>query len=392
MDKAAQRKEPGTPGGERAEAPTRVRPTQQGTVYLWTLGAFSLFLLGFRAHLAFLLGSLAFGCAVVAWFVARANLRGLAVQRTLPLRTRAGAVTPIAWSVQHRGGPTRVGLELEDRPAAGTKPVRFVVDVPAVRGATSVGCEAELTFARRGEIEFGRQPLKLTSRFPLGIFRAERLFELEGRLLVRPREGRVSADLLRLLRGRQQAQARRRLARGDELIYGIREYREGDDPRRVHWRSTARRGVVTVSEWRSEEGREVLIVLGRGGPPGGRAASTFERAVSASATIWRACVAERLHVTLELGTDARITSPGDGRGLERGLDALARVGAQGRRRPRAALRRLGTASARRTVLYVAAAAETNLEAELKAAAGRAGRGLVVSAQRAALARFVRGLA
>ncbi len=66
----------------------------------------------------------------------------------------------------------------------------------------------------------------------------------------------------------------------------IREYRVGDDLRRVHWRSTARRGAVMV---RSDEhpGRPDVVVLldTRAGAHRGRGAgSSLEWAISAAAS------------------------------------------------------------------------------------------------------------
>lgn len=377
--------------GEAAPEAFRVRPTQQGTVYLWTLGLFSTFLLGFKANLAFLLGSIALGCAGVTWVLARRNLKGLTVDRQTPPRTQVGRPTPFRWIVHNTGSRARLGVEFEERAARGVHPVRVVAEMPVVPAGGEAQCEADLVFNRRGDMDLGRQDLTLGSRFPLGLFRGAGKLRLPARILVRAREGRVSPLLRRRVRGRRPVEARRRFAAGDDVVYGIREYREGDDPRRIHWRTSARRAQLTVTEWRTEEGREAIILLGRGAGAGGSAAVHFERAVSSAATLWRACLADRLHVTLELGDGTPIQSHGDGRGLERGLDALARVSAQGSRKPRAALRRLGGATGQRAVIYVTAARETGLEAELASAAGRGGTHAIVPAWSRALGRWIVGL-
>ncbi len=377
-------------GGAAPEA-IRVRPTQQGTVYLWTLGLFSVFLLGFQAHLAFLLGSFALGCAGVAWVLARRNLRGLRVRRDAPARTSVGRPTRLRWIVRHPGRGHRVGLDVEDRPARGSQPVRIIAEVPVVEARGEACAEAEVVFTRRGELDLARQPLEIASRYPLGLFRAVGTVPTSGRLLVRPAEGRVTRQLGRTLRGRRPVEARRRFARGEDAIYGVREYRHGDDPRRIHWRTTARRGVATVTQWRTEEGREAVILLGRGSGAGGSASLHFERAVSAAATLWRACVRQRLRVTLDLGDGHPIQSLGDGRGVARGLDALARVPAQGSRKPRKALARLAGPGARRAVFYVSAARERGLVEDLAAAAGRGGSHAVIPAWSKALTRWIRGV-
>ena len=371
----------------------RVRPTQQGTVYLWTLGTFTTFLLVFtEAHLAFLLGSIVLGCAGVSWFLARSNLRGLTFERSVPRHTRVGAPTPITWTVRSTRRASALGVEIEDRPSRGSRPIRLEAEFPVVAAGQQVAVRAEVRFARRGLVDLGETPAEVWSRVPLGLFRAAGRVRGGGVLLVRPREGRVTPRLQERLRGRRARAAQRRLHRGQDVIYGVREFREGDDPRRIHWRTTARRGTVTVSEWRAEHGREAVIVLGRGTGAGGRATDDFERAVSAVASIWRACIHAGLHAQLVLG-DGRPVVAGEGhRGLGAGLDALARVPPQGNRKPRRALRRMAEASTPRTVVYVSAGRETGLEADVAAAAGRGGEALVIRAQPRALARWVGGLA
>ena len=63
---------------------------------------------------------------------------------------------------------------------------------------------------------------------------------------------------------------------------GLRAYRHGDDPRDIHWRSSARRGIPLVREKEDEETREATVVLDN--EPGAAAdPAAFERAVSEAA-------------------------------------------------------------------------------------------------------------
>lgn len=371
----------------------RTQPTQQGTVYLWTIAIFSAVMWYTAENLVFFLGALALGCGAVAWFLARRNLRGLSVAREAPLRTQAGTPTSLAWVVTGRGERPAVGVELEDRPARGLRPHCLQVDLSVVRGAEGVRCESPVVFGRRGLIDLGTEPIEVASRYPLGLFRSEGIAHVRGRVMVRPREGHVTRRLRARLRGRAEVDARRtRTWSGDDVIYGVREFREGDDPRRIHWRSTARRGATIVSEWRAEQGDETLIVLGLAQGAGRPAAAAFERAVSCAATIWRACSRERLHARLVLGVGRDPTMGENGRGLERGLDALATVVERGPRRPRSVLKRLAEEGAgRRSIVYIGSGLEPGLETELKAAAGRGGTVLLMRADLRSILRWVRGV-
>jgi uncharacterized protein (DUF58 family) len=191
-----------------------------------------------------------------------------------------------------------------------------------------------------------------------------------------------------------------------DRFHGLREYREGDDPRRIHWRTTARRGVRTYLEWRAEAGREVVVVLGRGETASPDADRRFERAVSVAATVMRLCARERLPARLVLGREtvgsraARGPDESAGgilvtgaAGLHAALDALAVVRPQAGRRPRAALEAVGSlgrtrAQPARTVVWVGAGGDADVPERLARAAGRRGSWLHLRAQDPGLSRYV----
>jgi uncharacterized protein (DUF58 family) len=95
----------------------------------------------------------------------------------------------------------------------------------------------------------------------------------------------------------------------DDLV--PRAYRDGDQLRRVHWRSTARYGELMVrreeQRWRN---RAMLFLDTRLGGHGGRGpASSFEYAVSAAASIGVHLAREEMDI--EFVTDAgQVTAPG----------------------------------------------------------------------------------
>jgi uncharacterized protein (DUF58 family) len=376
--------------GTRDEAPDlrpRVRWTFEGSIYLWTTALFSAVALVRGDNLVFLLGALALGCGLASLPLARRNLKRLRVRRSAPERTRVGAPTPIRYEVENAGSRSALSLELEDRPDRAARPAAFHVDVPCVAGGSRVSGAAHAAFQQRGLRRL--EPVEVRSRFPLGMALAWALADAPAEVLVRPREGAVTPALRSLLRGRSSARARRVLReRGDEAFHGVREFRDGDDPHRIHWRTTARRGALAVSEWRAEEGRRVVVILGR--TPGAAGSPAFERAVSCAATIWRAAHRERLRARLMLGRETYDSEGGRG-AFGRGQDALALVKGQGARRPRAALKRLAREPGSRAVVYVASGPEPGIRGRLAAAAGRGGDWLLLRADEKGLARWVGGL-
>src|SRR5256885_17144184 len=93
---------------------------------------------------------------------------------------------------------------------------------------------------------------------------------LEADVLVFPAVQPISAEALQRLVGSGTASARRR-GRGHDL-YNLRAYRPGDDPRHIHWRSSAKTEQLVVREMEAETTEDTRIVLrGTGAQEIGRA-------------------------------------------------------------------------------------------------------------------------
>jgi uncharacterized protein (DUF58 family) len=69
-----------------------------------------------------------------------------------------------------------------------------------------------------------------------------------------------------------------------EDFYALREYAAGDDPRRVHWKITARVGRLMVRDSEAEEGERVTLFLDDRSS-GYQVADDFEWAVDAAASV-----------------------------------------------------------------------------------------------------------
>ncbi len=65
-------------------------------------------------------------------------------------------------------------------------------------------------------------------------------------------------------------------------LAGLRAFRPGDDPRGIHWRTSARRGMLLVREHEDDEGCEATIVFDNDAHAG---AEAFELAVSRTAAL-----------------------------------------------------------------------------------------------------------
>jgi uncharacterized protein (DUF58 family) len=368
-------------------------PTPEGKVLLAFLWSFCLLSLFVHENLLLLLGTLVLGSAASAWPLALRNLRRVRFVRLLPPRARAGERVSVGWRVENPSRRPAVGLVLRDPLDGASRPSAVEARFPVVPPSGSAEATAWTSFERRGLRRL--RPPVASSSFPLGLFSISRK-EGAAALLVRPRVGTPTRALLARLRGDAGVATAASVRRaGVDRFHGLREFRDGDDPRRIHWRTTARRGVRTFAEWRVESGRRVTVVLGPLADRRADAHRRFERAVSVAATVVATCGREGLPVRLLLGQPPREGDRGvparGARGVERALDALALVRATEARRPGDDVSEIRRGPGPRTVVWVSPGSEEGVLETVRAAAGAGGVALHLRADDPDLERWVTGL-
>jgi uncharacterized protein (DUF58 family) len=118
-----------------------------------------------------------------------------------------------------------------------------------------------LLLHRRGRYRFG--PLRVSTRFPLGLVLGQFTQPAAGELIVAPRIGRLSPEWMQLveaeLLGDQRRHPQRGISEGD--YYGLRPWQSGDSMRWVHWRTTAKLGRPIVRQFERRRNRDVVLVL-----------------------------------------------------------------------------------------------------------------------------------
>lgn len=170
-------------------------------------------------------------------------------------------------------------------------------------------------------------PLRIWRRDPFGLTSAAGTAPGSGALLVIPRIHPLEAGRI-LGRGiGDEGAIPHQVALHGEDDQAIREYRDGDDLRRIHWPATARTGSLMVrQEDRPARRRAVILLDSRaGGHRGHGASSSFEWFVTMAASVAAHAVGLGYAVHLlsaDPGTDAGVRSDED---LDAMLDTLARV-------------------------------------------------------------------
>jgi uncharacterized protein (DUF58 family) len=213
---------------------------------------------------------------VVSGVLSRWNLRGLEVALEAPADVYARRPVALSFSVAQRG--RRFGRWLLLVAADDRGPWRLL---PRIEPGERVGGVLDQIFPRRGRHKLGA--LHVASLFPLGFFRKGMRYPLAADVLVFPElfapgEVEVSAS------GNAGERSASRTGWGHDL-HGLRGFRQGDDPRGIHWKKSAQARELVYQEREAEETLRLSILFDNGGGPlAGAAAEPFERLVSEAAT------------------------------------------------------------------------------------------------------------
>lgn len=301
------------------DARTRVLKTMSaGTVvFLALLG--SILLAGFNSgnNLLFLITGLMLASVFVSLIGGRLNLSRLQADRELPPYIFAGHPFRIGVTVRnhkkvfHSYGVTLHGI------AEGHRDLFFV----SVENEGEQTREIDASISRRGLHRL--PPITLASRFPWGLFELRRTFAQGEEVLVYPH----IFDLNKAVsgQGHLREEVPQHVKGPGSGLYGVREYRHGEDAAGICWKLSAKLDRLIVRETESEERKRVCIAFDNALKDRSTVTlEAFERAVSAAASlVWRLT---RKGCSVKLVTRDKIVGYGEGQhALYRMLTALALV-------------------------------------------------------------------
>jgi uncharacterized protein (DUF58 family) len=198
--------------------------------------------------------------AVLADGLAIPGRRSVTVTRTFPVSVGVRDVVAGDYRLATRW-PFRVAGEIWDAlPGALRRetpaPQRF-----AVRRGEEATIPVSLSGRDRGEWPLGPVALRLTG--PLGLMARTIRYPQTDNVLVTPSMASVRRyRLLAVQRQLRDAGVRVLRRRGEGTSFaGLREYVQGDDPRFIDWKASARRRALITREFSIEQGQTVLIVI-----------------------------------------------------------------------------------------------------------------------------------
>lgn len=268
--------------------------TREGACYLAVMGVLLFAGLYQQVNLILLVSTLAAGPFFTSLVGSRALLRRLSVVRRTPSYVFSGDPLVIEYLVANgRSWTPALALFVDDQLApvdqgGGGDALAPRVFFPRVSAGERGRIRWQGTSPRRGEYRF--RELQLGTRAPFGLVERTVPVLLEDRLVVYPRIGQLTRRWFQIQRQamvNRTGQRHDRTAQQDEY-HGLRDYRAGDSPRWIHWRTSARRGELMVKEFEQQNEQDLAILVDPWLPPSKPSAAQLqavEQAISFAATV-----------------------------------------------------------------------------------------------------------
>ena len=271
----------------------RFPPTREGWWFILATVFIGLGAVNAGLNLLFALWGMMLFLIVASGVLSELGLSGLEVRRAAPpvIHAKTPYLMGIALTNKKRRLPA-FSIEVED--LIDGRPIEkrcYFLKLPAGRTQETA---YRHTIARRGRHRLSG--MRLATKFPFGLVQKSRDVASAAEVIVYPALVPVSPAVLRGLAVRH-AGSRQKWRSRDGDFFGLRDFRPGDDPRDIHWRTTARKGTPFVRENEDDEGSEASVVLDNAP---GAAPEAFETAVSEAASYALALLARGYRVSLVL--------------------------------------------------------------------------------------------
>jgi len=219
------------------------------------------------------------GVVVAGLVLPGAALRGVEASRDAPSFTAVGVPVAVELEITNRGR-NRKG------PLAGVD--HFLVETPILikhlPAKSALTLAYEVTPLRRGVYESGK--ITLTSGAPFGLARARRTLNVASQTVVHPKWSNITSFPLLEAASTPQETLHERPRRGSGMeFFGLREYRSGDSPRHIHWKSSARGAGLFVREYEEHLASRLTVIIDATESAGNEPLTTFEDSASIASSL-----------------------------------------------------------------------------------------------------------
>lgn len=201
-----------------------------------------------QANLLFAIFGLMMGVLLVGWFLSRIVMKRLEVRRNLPDSATVGSRLTLIYEFTNRKrywpSLSVQVAELAGSEGFAAQPHAYLLH--AAPGMTA-SVPAEVIPKRRGVQVLGNY--QVSTSFPFGFVKRAQERTQQDSMIIYPAVAKVDQHVLQLCRSAEKSGSTMRPRKGGmDEFYGVKEYRPGDNPRWIHWRRSAKAGVLVSRE------------------------------------------------------------------------------------------------------------------------------------------------
>ena len=269
--------------------------TKHGVVFFLVTLAIGIVALHTKINFLVLIFGMMLSASLLSVLLSRTAMRGVRFGRRVPAAVYPGQ----PFRVELRATNAKrlfssYGLAVHDELPDGVASERAGGVVVQLGAAESVALSYSAEARQRGVCQFSA--VRYSTRFPFGFFHKQRSRPLSDELVVYPRLGSVVPDLLGRAQSLAQTRRRSQSVRGEEEFRSLREYRYGDNPRWIHWKTSAKLGRPLVKEYEAVVTERAFLLLDTRSAACGD--EPLEKAISFAATLARDLMLRDFHVSL----------------------------------------------------------------------------------------------
>lgn len=295
--------------------PYRIEVTREGWLYFLIMITTLVGALIGKSNLLLLVFGLLAGPFVLNGHLALTMLTRNHVDRFVPERAMQGDWFSVDLTLSNRRWWVASWMMVvEDQLQRGSEHLFPVVVFTRVGPGQERTGQYQVRLQQRGKYSFG--PIRLLTRFPLGLVERSYVMNCPGEVLVYPRLGSLSHEWWRDLPDADELVQQSRAQQGafEDEFHRLREYRQGDSLRAVHWRTTARRNQLMVREHHQMRDQDLSVLVDLWSPPAPSPThlANVELALSFAATLCVEHCKKSREATVFLGISGRNTSRWDG--------------------------------------------------------------------------------
>lgn len=281
----------------------RIRMSLEGWYFAFVLTFIGTAAILRRANLLLILAAMLTAPLLFNWRFVMASLRGLFLKRRVPQLVVAGQRFRISLTIGNESPMdawhVRIDESIHPRDSDQEMSVSVVVDRVPFENETTRGYECLIP--HRGVYEIS--PARISTSYPLGLIEASATIDNRESLLVGPEPGELTALWREWNAPDEVDEPRSAGSQGilDGMFHAIREFRQGDSQRSIHWRSTAKLGKPAVKQYERQSDRELNLVAELVEDADPSASQSVEMVLSFVATvIHQACTGGRCEINVLL--------------------------------------------------------------------------------------------